>query len=295
MRSEIHKLKPEDLEETIIEKSTTHPGKNKPNENQIGDQRGVSNLICMDETYRILLSISQAMFTKKQFKYLIEIMQLYHFTDEQWNNLKAILINNKDGFTDDQWKMVNHLLSENRLNNEQFGIIVGMLDTSTQKLVLLHAGGGTGKTFCNMYEELARRHEICHCMCPTGVGALHLPQGQTFHSVFKTCTPSLSAGTAIDEICKSLGGNQMKMVLVDEVSMLNTQFLVLLDTRLQSMYKPDQTFGGISILLIGDFIQLQVTTGHDHWSVMYSTVSGNDGTACNLFQQFHVKELPVNI
>jgi hypothetical protein len=35
LRSEIHKLKPEDLEETIIEKPTTHPGTNEPNENQI--------------------------------------------------------------------------------------------------------------------------------------------------------------------------------------------------------------------------------------------------------------------
>jgi hypothetical protein len=87
MRSEIHKLKPEDLEETIIEKPATHPGTNGPNENQIGDWRGMSTLICMDETYRILLSISQAMFTKNHFQYLIETMQLYHFTDEQWNNL----------------------------------------------------------------------------------------------------------------------------------------------------------------------------------------------------------------
>ena len=61
------------------------------------------------------------------------------------------------------------------------------------------------------------------------------------------------------------------------------------------MYKPDQTFGGISILLIGDFIQLPVTTGRDLWSVMYGTASGNDGTARNLFQQFCVKELTVNI
>ncbi len=66
MRSEIHKLKPEDLEETIIEKPKSHPGTNRPNEIQIGDRRGVSTLICMDETYRILLSISQAMFAKKK-------------------------------------------------------------------------------------------------------------------------------------------------------------------------------------------------------------------------------------
>jgi hypothetical protein len=61
------------------------------------------------------------------------------------------------------------------------------------------------------------------------------------------------------------------------------------------MYNSDQTFGGISILLIVDFIQLQITTGRDLWSVMYGTVSGNNGTACDLFQQFCVKELTVNI
>jgi hypothetical protein len=85
------------------------------------------------------------------------------------------------------------------------------------------------------------------------------------------------------------------MVMVDEVSMLSAQFIVLLDTILQSMYNSDQTFGGISILLIGDFIQLPVKTGRDLWSVMYGTVSGNDGTARDLIQQFCKKELTVNI
>ncbi len=85
------------------------------------------------------------------------------------------------------------------------------------------------------------------------------------------------------------------MVMVDEGSMLSAQFFVLLETRLQSMYNSDQTFGGIFILLIGNFIQLPVTTGHDLWSVMCGTVSGNDGTARNLLQQFCVKELTVNI
>ncbi len=181
------------------------------------------------------------------------------------------------------------------MNNEQFGFFFDML--SKQKLVLLHAGGGTENTFVTykIFEELTRQNEICCCTCPTGVGALHLPQGQTFHSVFKTWTPSLSAGSAIDEIFKSLGGNQLKMVVVDEVSMLSSHFLVLLDTQLRSMYKSDQTFGDISILLIGDFIQLPVTTGRDLWSFMYGTVSGNDGTARNLFQQLFVKELTVNI
>jgi hypothetical protein len=94
----------------------------------------------------LLLGMSQTTFTKKYFEYLIKRMQMCHFTDEQWNNLKAILIDHRDGFTDDQWKTVFNLLSENRLSDKKFGIFVDMLDTSTQKLVLLHAGGGTGKT-----------------------------------------------------------------------------------------------------------------------------------------------------
>ncbi len=62
---------------------------------------------------------------KKQFKYLIDTMQLYHFTDEQWNNLEATLKDNRDGFTDDQLKMVNYLLPENRLNDEQLRFFCG--------------------------------------------------------------------------------------------------------------------------------------------------------------------------
>ncbi len=122
-----------------------------------------------------------------------------------------------------------------------------------------------------------------------------LPQGRTFHSVFKTWSPDLSASNAIDEIQIALGGNKLKIVVVDEVSMLSTQFLILLDSRLRAIYKPDVPFGGISILLIGDFVQLPVTAGRDLRSVMYGNVTGNDATARNLFQMFRIHELTANM
>ncbi len=150
----------------------------------------------------------------------------------------------------------------------------------------MHAGGGNGKTFvtCKIFQELASWGETSRCTCPTDVGASHFPQGRTFHSVFRTWTPCLSARTAIDDIFKYLGGNQLKIVMVDKVSMLNTKFLVLLDTQLQSMYNLSILFGGISILLIGDFIQLPVINGRNLWIVMYGTVNGNNATLQNLFQ-----------
>jgi hypothetical protein len=64
MRLENHKLKHEDLEEAVIEKSITHSGTNGPDETPIRDQRGESTFICTNETYKILLDITQTIFTK---------------------------------------------------------------------------------------------------------------------------------------------------------------------------------------------------------------------------------------
>ena len=61
------------------------------------------------------------------------------------------------------------------------------------------------------------------------------------------------------------------------------------------MYKLGEPIGGISILLIGDFVQLPVTSRHDLWSIMYDNVTGNDATARNLFQLFCVHELTTNM
>jgi len=172
--------------------------------------------------------------TDQKDQYLIIQLKTYCLNDFQLTEFKLILNAHINSFTDDQWSQVQYLLSHDRLNDGQLSIFTDMIDTSQQKMVLLHAGGGTGKTFVTgkIFEELFMRGEICHCTCPTGVGASHLPQGRSFHSMFKMWTPDLSASTAIDEIRTSLGGSKLKIVVVDEVSMLSTQLLVLLDSQI---------------------------------------------------------------
>ena len=64
MRQEIHKLKPEDLEVTNIDKLTTHSGTNGPNENQNEDWNKMSTSICNEKTYRILLSQQYSFFSQ---------------------------------------------------------------------------------------------------------------------------------------------------------------------------------------------------------------------------------------
>ena len=181
-----------------------------------------------------------------------------------------------------------------KLTAQQKDVLTAMLEcTRKQKLMLLHSGGGTGKSMIvkqlNYHLTSMGFHQAN--TCPTGVGASQLPNGRTFHSLFKTAVPNLNAGRQIDEIRQQLHGSSLKVVVVDEVSMLPSTFLCLLDSRLRSIYNPNDLFGGISILLLGDFVQLPVTAGRSLFQVMYGVVTTNDAKARALFSNFQVVEL----
>ncbi|CAN0392627.1 unnamed protein product, partial [Lampetra fluviatilis] len=112
-------------------------------------------------------------------------------------------------------------------------------------------------------------------------------QGQSFATMWKSFVKDLNAGQLVDLIFNVIGGDSLRLVIINEVSMMRAAFLVLLDQHLRSMYNPRVVFGGISILLVGDFIQLPVTCGRDLYRVMYDAVSSEDLMARSLFERFH--------
>jgi hypothetical protein len=175
---------------------------------------------------------------------------------------------------------------ESILTEAQQLVVLNIFDhLDTQRLLFLHSGGGTGKSF--VLQEIDRRLKLLKLTqsntCPTGVGATHLPNGKTFHSVFKTHRPQLNASNAICEMKQALGGNKLKVVVIDEVSMIQCELLVLLDSRLKAMYQHDVMFGGVSILLLGDFMQMPPVKGHSLYSVMYRATKGDQTCAHALF------------
>jgi hypothetical protein len=180
------------------------------------------------------------------------------------------------------------------LTEAQQSVVSNILDhLDTQRLLFLHSGGGTGKSF--VVREINRRLKLLKLSqantCPTGVGATHLPSGRTFHSVFKTHRPQLNASNEICEMKQALGGNGLKVVVIDEVSMLQCELLVLLDRRLKAMYQHDVMFGGVSILLLGDFVQMPPVKGRSLYSVMYGATKSDQTCARALFAEFTVIEL----
>jgi energy-coupling factor transporter ATP-binding protein EcfA2 len=190
-----------------------------------------------------------------------------------------------------------HMTVEGKpLTDEQRDIItsvVAAIRNNEQVLLFLHSGGGTGKsTVIRALNKILDMHGFAQAnSCPTGVGAMFLDKGKTFHSLFRAFTVDLNASGIIDDIKRELGGDALKLVVVDEVSMLKSEYLLLLHKRLASMYDPNKPFGGISVILLGDFLQLPTVAGTPLYKTMYGNVKPGDAQVRALFQQFRVIEM----
>ena len=118
----------------------------------------------------------------------------------------------------------------------------------------MHGGSGVGKSTVISYliQELKSMGKFMLCTCPTGSGAVLLTKGLTFHYAFKANTLAPGEKT-ITEMKKYLT-QDIIIIVVDEVSMLSIENLVLLDERLRTIYNSNLEFRGKSIILCGDFL-----------------------------------------
>ncbi len=127
--------------------------------------------------------------------------------------------------------------------------------------VFLTGSAGTGKT--HVIKEyifyLKARKIIPTILAPTGIAASHL-NGQTIHSFF-----SLGINENIDNefIFKLLSKkhvktrlNNLKVLIIDEISMVSPNLFGCLDNILRTFKQNDKPFGGIQVVLSGDFFQL---------------------------------------
>ena len=122
-------------------------GNDGPKEDMIEDCSGTTFHSCLNNIYHQLFETIQTSLTDQKYQYLIIQLKTYRLNDIKWTEFESILNAHNFFFTDDQWSQVQYLLSHDRLKNSQFSIFTDMIDTSQQKLVLLHAGGGTGNSF----------------------------------------------------------------------------------------------------------------------------------------------------
>ena len=120
--------------------------------------------------------------------------------------------------------------------------------------------GGTGKTHViNAIRHLFavyKSTDLLKCSAPTGVAAFNI-DASTVHSLFGfQINPNVSSldVSKIDKIKTKLQG--VRFFLIDEVSMVSQKLMHNIHLLLQKIHGNDLLFGGINMIVLGDFLQL---------------------------------------
>ena len=127
------------------------------------------------------------------------------------------------------------------------------------KNIFITGKAGSGKSF--IVRKMVEYDKNVVVTSTTGISALNI-NGQTLHS-WCGITP-LTDLDNVDEFVINILNNHKKLndwlnvntLIVDEVSMLESSLLDFLNIAAQKIRESDKLFGGIQIILTGDFYQL---------------------------------------
>ena len=127
--------------------------------------------------------------------------------------------------------------------------------------VFLTGEPGSGKTHTvNAYVAWLRSHGIEPSItASTGIAATHI-RGMTIHSwsglgILNRLTPvDLDRIASKEHVVKRI--QKTRVLIIDEVSMLSGTVLEMVDEIAREVRHSDKPFGGIQIVLVGDFFQL---------------------------------------
>ena len=131
----------------------------------------------------------------------------------------------------------------------------------TGQNVFLTGSAGTGKTYIlNEYIVYLKSRKIYPTIvAPTGIAASHLG-GQTIHSFFslgiKNEIDESFVQNLLDKKYLQVRFSKLKVLVVDETSMVSPFIFSAMDTILKAFKKNSKPFGGIQVILSGDFFQL---------------------------------------
>lgn len=144
--------------------------------------------------------------------------------------------------------------------------------------VFITGGAGVGKTFTTrkIIKELSATHKIIQCGT-TGVSVLQLDNGMTVHSAFKMPVMDVPSFREWVDDTKRIRSMQNRVyfkllvdraksadiLLIDEVSMCSAWIFELLDIRLRIWRERNEPMGGLTLLMVGDFLQLAPVYNHN--------------------------------
>lgn len=144
------------------------------------------------------------------------------------------------------------------------------LDAVRQKnrVVLITGRAGTGKT--TFIRQLMKDEKTLQVVvAPTGIAALNA-KGQTIHSFFQIppYLQSLDEIQPVTGVMKAKVIQKLQRLIIDEISMVRADLLDKIDRALQVNRKDRRAFGGVQIVMVGDFFQLPPVTRRNEIEVL---------------------------
>ena len=129
------------------------------------------------------------------------------------------------------------------------------------KNTFMTGSAGTGKTYVlNQYIRYLKERKIYpSILAPTGIAASHLG-GQTIHSFFSLGIRDQIDEEFLDSLLKKKNLQTrfatLIVLIIDEVSMISPAIFTAMDLILKGFKKSALSFGGVQVILSGDFFQL---------------------------------------
>ena len=167
--------------------------------------------------------------------------------------------------------------------------------------IFLSGSGGTGKSHLvkTIYQAVTKTFQrICKdaekpsvlLLGPTGISAVNIG-GTTIHSALGIKPGAKMNG--LSERAKAAIRNKLsevKLIMIDEISMVSSDLWTDVDARLAEIFKTyDLPFAGLSMITIGDFLQLPPVKGRFIFS--QSSSSMNQLLSLQLWHLFKYAEL----
>lgn len=169
---------------------------------------------------------------------------------------------------------------------------LGILKTGRN--VYLTGAAGSGKTHVlNQYIEYLRKHHVgIGITASTGIAATHIG-GMTIHSWSGIGIKDYLSEWDIDALTQRQPlvkrFERTSVLIIDEVSMLRPELLDMVDSVARAMKRNEEPFGGMQVILSGDFFQLPPVVrggGDDAFADSANAWQYGDFRVCYLTEQY---------
>ena len=103
-----------------------------------------------------------------------------------------------------------------------------------------------------MKDATCTSREKAIVVCPTGIAETLIDGETTFHRAFKVKTKHVTP-----EMIRDVFTLSVELIIIDEVSMISSKFIFMMDEKLRQIYDPTKIFGRKDVLLSRDFLQMK--------------------------------------